>query len=132
MILAIQFPHPDRALSPNGQVPLTARGALMCNRKRVALKGATRQAAFVQANKALNSVPQRNMPAREVSVVWKYKGRIPDVDNIVARLKPLIDGCCQAFGIDDRQLELGRVRRVHTLGDDAGTVTLTFNTELTV
>jgi hypothetical protein len=67
-----------------------------------------------------------------VHVEWKYKGRIPDVDNIVARLKPLIDGCSQAFGIDDRELELGRVRRVHTLGDDAGTVTLTFNTELTI
>ena len=130
MKLAITFPHPDRALSPNGQVPLTARAAVVCNRKRVALKGATRQAAFVTAMRALHSVPQRNMPAKVVSCEWLYKGRKPDVDNIVARLKPLIDGCCQAFGIDDRELELGSVRRVHTLGEEAGTVILTFDTEL--
>jgi hypothetical protein len=53
----------------------------------------------------------------------------PDVDNVVARLKPLIDGCAQAFGINDRELELGRVRRVHTLGKEAGTLILHFNTD---
>lgn len=129
MKLAITFPHPDRALSPNGSVPLTARAAVVCNRKRVALKGATRQAAFVEALKAVSNVPQRNFPARSYEVHWMYKGRIPDVDNIVARLKPLMDGCCQAFGIDDRELELGKVKRVHTLGVDAGTVMIIFDTE---
>lgn len=129
MKLEITFPHPDRAISPNGQVPLTERGAVICNRKRVALKGATRQAAFTEAMKAMQFMPQRNFPARSYEVEWRYKGRIPDVDNIVARMKPLIDGCCQAFGIDDRYLELGRVKRVHSLGADAGTVILSFSTE---
>jgi hypothetical protein len=76
-------------------------------------------------------LPQRNFPAREVSVTWYYKGIIPDFDNVVARLKPLIDGCAMAFGINDRDLELGRVRRVHTLGKNAGKLFLIFDTELT-
>jgi hypothetical protein len=130
MKLAITFPHPDRALSPNSSVPLTTKAAVVCNRKRVALKGATRQAAFVQALNATMQFPQRNFPARSYEVRWMYKGRIPDVDNIVARLKPLIDGCCQAFGIDDRELELGRVRRIHTLGADAGHVEIVFSTDI--
>jgi hypothetical protein len=53
----------------------------------------------------------------------------PDIDNVVARLKPLIDGCALAFGINDRDLELGRVRRVHTLDEQAGTLVLHFDTE---
>lgn len=130
MQLSINFPHPDKVLSPNSKMPLQARAAAGLNAMKMAAKSATRQAAFVQANKALNSVPQRNFPAREVEVCWFYKGTKPDVDNVVARLKPLIDGCAQAFGINDRDIELGRVRRIHALGSSAGTLTLTFNTEL--
>lgn len=130
MIITITFPHPDRALSLNGQVPLQARAAVVCNRKRVALKGATRRAAYLEAMKVLNYMPQRNFPARKLEVFWYYKGKMPDVDNVVTRLKPLIDGCCQAFGIDDRDIELGRVRRMHTLSDNAGKVDLVFDTEL--
>jgi hypothetical protein len=93
------------------------------------VKMKTRDSAFVRAMQALNNVPQRNFPAREFSVTWYYKGVIPDIDNVVARMKPLLDGCAQAFGINDRELELGRVRRVHTLRKAAGTLTLHFNTE---
>lgn len=130
MKITIKFPHPDRALSLNSQVPLNARAAVVCNRKRVALKGATRRAAYLEALKVMNYMPQRNFPAKKLDVIWFYKGRMPDVDNVVARLKPLIDGCCDAFCIDDRELELGGVRRMHTLGEDALTVALTFDTEL--
>ena len=131
MQLSITFPHPSNALSPNAKAPLQPRAAAGLNARKMRIKTETRHAAFVLANKALNSVPQRNMPAREVEVCWYYKGVCPDVDNVVARLKPLIDGCAQAFGINDRDIELGRVRRVHSLGTEAGTLTLTFNTELT-
>lgn len=129
MKLSIQFPHPDRAISPNGQVPLTKQGAIRMNYKKVALKRATRTAAYLEALKAMDYMPNRHFAAKKFDVVWKYKGRKPDLDNIVARMKPLIDGCCLAFGIDDRDLELGRVDRMHTL-TEAGTVILSFNTEL--
>ena len=130
MKLDITFPHPDRILSPNGGAPLTTRGAKGHALAKMGVKMKTRDSAFICAMQALNTVPQRNFPAREFSATWYYKGVIPDIDNVVARLKPLLDGCAQAFGINDRDLELGRVRRVHTLGKQAGTLVLHFDTEL--
>lgn len=127
--LTLTFPHPDRALSPNGQVPLKAGAAKAVNLKKVALKKATREAAYLTALRALTAAaPQRAFVPAAVSCDWVYKGMKPDLDNVVARLKPLIDGCCRAFGCDDRELELGRVRRIHSLGSDAGTLKLTFTT----
>lgn len=131
MKLEIEFPHPDRVLSPNTQVPLTVWGARVHNLKRVEAKKKAREGAFARAFAATLNLPQRNFPAREVNVTWYYKGMIPDIDNVVARLKPLIDGCAMAFGINDRDLELGRVRRVHTLGKNAGKLFLIFDTEPT-
>ncbi len=125
--LRLTFPHPDRAISPNGSVPFKARAAMVQNLKKVALKKATREAAYLAAIKELmRSAPQMAFIPVVVSCDWVYKGIKPDLDNVVARLKPLIDGCCRAFGCDDRELELGRVRRIHSLGKDAGTLTLTF------
>ena len=131
MKLEIEFPHPARVLSPNTQVPLTTRGARAHNFKRVEAKKEAREGAFSRAFAATLRLPQRNFPAREVSAIWFYKGPKPDIDNVVARLKPLIDGCAKAFGINDRDLELGRVRRVHTLGINAGKIFLIFDTETT-
>ena len=130
MKLDISFHHPDKLLSPNSRVPLTARGARGHNIKRTKMKTKTRNAAYMRALCALNNVPERNFPAKMVDVTWFYKGVKPDFDNVVARLKPIIDGCAMAFGINDRDLELGRVRRVHTLGAQAGTIILHFDTEL--
>lgn len=129
MQLDISFLHPDRVLSPNASVPLTSRGAKAHNVKRMAEKTKTRELARIKALVAVSKLPQRNFPARWLDVTWYYKGTRPDVDNVVARLKPLIDGCAAAFGINDRDLELGRVRRAHTLDERAGTVVLHFDTE---
>lgn len=130
MKLDIEFPHPDRVLSPNSHAPLTERGAQMHGFIKVGAKMNTRNSAYMRALRALATVPQRNFPAKEFSVTWYYKGICPDIDNVVARLKPLLDGCAMAFGINDRELELGRVRRVHTLDKRAGTLVLHFDTEL--
>lgn len=130
MKLSISFPHPPAGLSPNAKAPLQPRAAAGLNARKMRLKMETRNAAFVRALAATNDVPQRNFKARRVSATWYYKlGVAPDVDNVVARLKPLLDGCAQAFGINDRDLEDISVRRVKTLGPDAGTVTLEFDTE---
>lgn len=129
MKLEITFPHPDSKLGLNGSLPTDPRAASARNRARIGLKMKTRNAAYLRALAALKDVPQRNFPARQVDVCWVYKGMRPDVDGVVTRLKPLIDGCAKAFGINDRDLELGRVRRVHSLGNDAGSVILTFDTE---
>jgi hypothetical protein len=87
MKLEITFPHPDRAISPNGQVPLTKQGAIRMNYKKVALKRATRNAAYVEAKNIMNRLLFFSVfPARKFDVVWRYKGRKPDLDNIVARM----------------------------------------------
>lgn len=130
MKLDIEFPHPDRVLSPNSNAPLSARGAKTHGIIKANTKTKTRNAAYLRALRALATVPNRNFPAKYVELTWFYKGMIPDVDNVVARMKPLIDGCAMAFGINDRDLEWGRVRRVHTLGKQAGTLVLHFDTEL--
>lgn len=129
MKLDIEFPHPDRVLSPNANAPLTTGGARMHGIVKTSAKTKTRNSAYLRALRALATVPNRYFPAKSVEVTWYYKGTKPDVDNVVARLKPLIDGCAMAFGINDRDLEWGRVRRVHTLGKQAGTLILHFNTE---
>lgn len=129
MKLDIEFEHPDRILSPNTQVPLTARGARVHNLKRTEVKTKTRRVAYYKALAARLKCEQQNFPARWLEITWYYKGMRPDVDNVVARLKPLIDGCAEAFGINDRDIELGRVRRVHTLGDKSKTLVLHFDTD---
>lgn len=130
MKLTITFPHPPAILSLNGSMPTDPRAASARNRARIGVKMKTRQAAFVEANKAVNLMPQHNFPARRVSVAWYYKGTKPDVDGVVTRCKALIDGCAQAFGMNDRDLEAIHVRRVHTLGPKAGTLDLVFDTEV--
>lgn len=130
MTLTISFPHPPKQLSPNGKVPLLARAAAKLNAMKINLKKTTRDGAYLRAISALNHVPQRNFPAKQVEVTWYYKrGVPPDVDNVVARLKPLLDGCAEAFGINDRDFESISVRRVHTKSGLAGTLDLTFDTE---
>lgn len=132
MKLDITFPHPDRILSPNGGAPLTTRGAKGHAMAKMGIKMKTRDSAFVRAMQALNTVPQRNFPAKQISITWFFKyGVEPDFDNIVGQVKPLIDGCAQAFGINDRELVLGRVRRVKTKDAEQGkTVVLQFDTDI--
>ena len=126
MRLEIVLPHPDKALSPNAARALSPRAAAAQNAVKMRLVKEVRHGACVRARVALNACQQRNFPAEEVDVTWYYKGVRPDFDNVVARCKAIIDGCADAFGINDRVLELGRVRRVHDLGIHAGTVALTF------
>lgn len=126
MRLDIVFPHPNKALSPNAYRALSPKAAAAQNAMKMRLVAESRHASCVRARIALNAVAQRNFPAKEVDVTWYYKGMKPDFDNVVARCKSVIDGCADAFGINDRELELGRVRRVHSLGVEAGTVLLTF------
>lgn len=129
MKLSIEFRHPDGVLGPNSYVPNKAGAAARKNALKFRVKGETRRAAYLRALNAMQYVPQRSFAAKSYAVEWFYKGRKPDADNIVARLKPLLDGCAEAFGVDDRELELKGVRRVHTLDERAGTLVILFDTE---
>ena len=129
MKLSIEFRHPDGVLGPNSYVPDDAGAAARKNALKFRKKGETRRAAYLRALKATFDVPQRNFAARTYVVDWFYKGRCPDEDNVVARLKPILDGCAEAFGIDDRVLSVRGVNRIHSK-EDAGKLIITFYTEL--
>lgn len=50
------------------------------------------------------------VPYKRYLIYWYYnRGPAPDPDNVVARLKSTIDGICDYFGINDRNLEISRV-----------------------
>lgn len=130
MKLEITFPHPPHILSANASMPRDGGAAGRLNGAKIGAKIKTREAACASAINALAGIAETYFPARLLSVEWYYsRGVKPDVDGVVARLKPLLDGCAKAFGINDRDIELGFVRRIadKTAG---GTVKLIFDTEL--
>ena len=98
MVVIIKTKKPSPILSPNARVNWAQRA-------REAKK--TREAGFWHTYQARRGgfLPHR------YRIVWYYCGRTPDVDNIVARCKSFLDGCCDAFGVDDSLLELDGVTR---------------------
>ena len=46
-------------------------------------------------------------------ITWVYKGTRPDQDNVVAACKAYLDGCSDAFAVDDRAWTLEPVELVH-------------------
>lgn len=130
MKVAISFVHPDGVLAPNASFPLQPRAAAAKNALRMRRKAEVRADARVRAEEVLQVMGVERFVPCCVDVRWFYRGVCPDVDNVVARLKPLLDGCADAFGVDDRCLELGRVQRVHALGELGCEVELVFSDEL--
>lgn len=129
MELTITFPHPAAILGQNGSLPTEPRAASARNRARIGEKIKTREHARKLATLALKTVPQRNFPAKQLTVIWYFFGCVkPDVDGIVSKIKPLLDGCALAFGINDRDIELAAVHRVHSKEKNK-TCELVFNTE---
>lgn len=129
MKLEIVFPHPPHVLSANARLPRNSAAAGKLNGAKIGAKMKTRDAARASAAAALAGIMQDRFPASVMSVEWYYKrGVKPDVDGVVTRMKPLLDGCALAFGINDRDIELGSVRRIRDL-ENGGTVKLIFDTE---
>ena len=110
MGLVITLPHPPQRLGANGSRG-TSYGAV------VALNLLRKEAREAGYAACLEALKQRGVPAFKPAayfIEWRYWGTVkPDVDNIVARLKSVLDGCSAAFGVDDRHLELAGVSRVH-------------------
>ena len=108
--LAVELPHPARALSPNASSPLTARGAMAAARKKTRLKKLARTLAWAHTLQALNG---RRMAPNRYLIRWRYKGTPPDDDNVIGSCKAFRDGACAALGINDRGLRLRDVEYVH-------------------
>lgn len=70
--LTITLPHTPRCLSPNAKVPLTQRGAIVENKKKVSAKQRARTMAWAVTYKALQG--QKFVPTH-YRVIWYYQGQ---------------------------------------------------------
>ncbi|MGN0815143.1 MAG: hypothetical protein ACI4P2_00115, partial [Akkermansia muciniphila] len=104
------------------KVPLTPRGAVVANKKKVSAKQRARHMAWAVTYKALQG--QKFMP-NFYTVRWFYKGTEPDDDNVLTRCKYYKDGACSAMGIDDGKLRCRGIERIHDL-ECAGKVEIVF------
>ncbi len=121
MELTVTMAHPPRELSPNGRVHWRAKARSAQS---------VRRAAMVWAQTATHYARVPNFLPKSYRIVWHYKGRMPDDDNVVARCKAALDGCCDVFNIDDRLLKLRGVEKVHALHQPlCGYVELIFDDE---
>lgn len=104
LLLSVVLRHPEDALRPNKNTPLTKRGAQISNRIRI---GAKKKARGIAKLKAIEAGAKRlPMHPNAYRIYWFFQtGRGPDGDNCGASCKAYMDGICQAIGMDDRNLE---------------------------
>lgn len=100
MALHIELPYPDRKLSPNAQK------RAWYNRE------AARKVAYDAGVVAAWATGKKLGPGnyRMTVIFHPPDARRRDLDNLLASMKPAIDGICKGLGIDDRQIyriELG-------------------------
>ena len=112
MSLTIEFPHPPGSLSPNGDnAHWRTKGRDKARLRRDAF-ALTRQEIWDQR------IADHPWPAARLDICWRFAGRQPDADNVVARLKGAIDGMADACIVaDDQVISIGavtfeRVKRV--------------------
>ncbi len=113
--IMVRLPHPAKELRPNGRAHWAAKA-------RAAKKA--RFVAKVMMNEAL-ACHVEGPALRVYRVRWFYKGSVPDADNCLAACKAYLDGCCDALGVNDRELECHGIERVHDKAL-AGTVEIVF------
>ena len=114
--LRAEFIHPQNlANSPHSTI--NSRAAITQNRKRACLHRQARDTAailWLQAARKLFSDRNINvigLTPKYYTIEWVFRGVRPDVDNVVARCKPLLDGAQNALKFNDRDLDLGAVWR---------------------
>ena len=105
--MTITLPHPPKQLRPNYRLVWQAK---------LKPKKAARELAIRAATAALRHAGDALVPYTPVgySVRWCYWGtQKPDSDNVLASCKAYLDGIATALGVNDRDLECGRIERTH-------------------
>lgn len=102
----------------NASLPLKREAAVRANYARMAAKRRARDDGYFAARRALCTLPcdaQGRVAFTPLGyrIIWPYKDIKPDADNVVTRCKNVLDGCCMAFNINDRDLELLSVEILH-------------------
>lgn len=119
-VLTVHLPLPQRSLRPNVM--------RRCHWAPVATARAkARTDALIATKAALSSLPLSCSP-KTYGITWIYKGRRPDADNCLASCKSYLDGCCDAIGINDVDLDVLFVHRKHDC-PNAGQLVISFFAE---
>ena len=94
-MLEIEFPWPDRALSPNARIHPLAKAR--------AFKAAKARAFFLTKSALHGNTPKLRDDSRMNLrlVVYPPSRRRRDEDNLLASCKAMFDGIAAAIGIDD-------------------------------
>lgn len=125
--VVIRLAKPEAALSPNSVCGSTPDGVwknhlIHIGAKKRARKRAQQAAGLVQRD--------ADWTPREYSLVWYFWGTKRDVDNCLASCKAYLDGCADAFGVNDRDWECAGIRRVRCR-ELSGFIELRFRDRLT-
>lgn len=125
MEMKLLFEQPCYEMSPNGRLHWGKKARLVSKVRT--------------SSKLLTLCVVRNYPEFEgfvpnvYDIVWYYsRGPEPDEDNVVARLKPILDGCADALRVNDRGWHLGALERVKVKAADplSGKVEIVLRYEL--
>lgn len=111
MTVTVTLPHPAKELHPNARPHFMARARA---------KKAARQEAYFAALSALRDAlkpvydgePISFAPVRYI-LRWCYWGHMPDEDNCLAACKAYLDGCADAFEVNDKTLSCTGIDRIH-------------------
>lgn len=119
MTVYVELRHPAKELRPNGRAHMMA-----VVRTKKEARGRARIVALAGMQRA---GAQRGVfaPVR-YRITWLYKGTRPDQDNVVAACKAYLDGCADAFSVNDRAWTLEPVELVHDK-ERAGWMVLAFS-----
>lgn len=115
MKLMVSVSKPENAA--NASRPLTRQAAVRANYARIAAKRRERNDGWMAARRSLCTLPcdedgRVAFVPLGYKIVWPYKGVCPDADNVVARMKHVLDGCALAFNVNDRDMDLLGVERL--------------------
>lgn len=121
MKLRVQVIKPENVA--NASRPLSRQAAVRANYARIAAKKRERNDGWMAARRALYTLPcdadgRVAYVPLGYRIIWPYKGTCPDADNVVARMKHVLDGCALAFNLNDRDLDLLGVERVRLVKGD--------------
>lgn len=111
MNVTVTLPLPAKELRPNGRPHFMARARA---------KKAARQVAYFAALSALRDVMEIEYDGGPIAFIpsryllrWHYWGNVPDEDNCLASCKAYLDGCADAFNINDKSLSCSGIERIH-------------------
>lgn len=121
--LSITLPHPAKALRPNIAVRMHwgAKAAARAKARELA-RITTVDAIAAQKIDLIHFLPTGYI------LEWNYKGSKPDADNCLAACKGYLDGICDTLKINDRDLDVYGIFRIHDKAK-ANTLTLTITAQ---